>query len=297
MFVVWVAFKPEQQTQALFTDRTGGKTIMKAVVLAGGKGTRLLPYTRIFPKPLIPIGEMPILEVLIHQMRCAGIDEIVLTVGHLSELIRAFFQDGSQFGVPIAYSYEETPLGTAGPLAMVVGLEDTFMVTNGDVLTTLPMAQLIANHKHSGAVATIAMHRREVKVDLGVIQLQGGRRREDFLQAAPLLVDDGQQIHQVVDYIEKPSYHYLVSMGLYIFEPRVLAYIPSNQYLDFPDLIKKLLAAGEMVNGFPFTGYWQDLGRPDDYEQACSDFEAMRDEFLPRDCTSPKNNHGYHKEP
>lgn len=259
---------------------------MKAVVLAGGKGTRLLPYTRIFPKPLIPIGEMPILEVLIHQMRRAGITDVVLTVGHLSELMRAFFQDGSPFGVHITYSYEETPLGTAGPLSLVDGLDETFLVANGDVLTTLSIADLIARHKQSGAAATIAMHNREVKIDLGVLQLNGGRRREDFQHAAPLNSQDSHDLHRVVDYIEKPSYSYLVSMGLYVFEPRVLQYIPKGQRLDFPDLIKKLLAAGELVNGFPFTGYWQDLGRPDDYEQACADFETMRDQFLPNS-TSP----------
>lgn len=234
---------------------------MKAVVLAGGKGTRLMPYTRIFPKPLIPIGDMPILEVLIHQMRRAGIRDVVLTVGHLSELMRAFFQDGKQLGVNITYSYEETPLGTAGPLAMVDGLDETFLVTNGDVLTTLPIADLIADHKRSGAAATIAMHARQVKIDLGVIELDGGNR--------------------VRDYIEKPRFDYLVSMGLYVFEPRVIPYISKGERLDFPDLIKILLAAGELVNGFPFSGYWQDLGRPDDYEQATNDFERMRSSFLP----------------
>lgn len=256
---------------------------MKAVVLAGGKGTRLLPYTRIFPKPLIPIGEMPILEVLIHQMRRAGIDDIVLTVGHLSELMRAFFQDGSHLGVKITYNYEETPLGTAGPLAMVEGLDDTFLVTNGDVLTTLPIAELIANHKQSGAAATIAMHCREVRIDLGVIQLRQGRRREDYLDIDPFNNEGSDGSNRVVDYIEKPSYNYLVSMGLYVFEPRVLQYIPKGERLDFPDLVKTLLAEGEVVNGFPFAGYWQDLGRPDDYEQATADFERMRSQFLPEE--------------
>jgi NDP-mannose synthase len=234
---------------------------MKAVVLAGGKGTRLLPYTRIFPKPLIPIGEMPILEVLIRQMHSAGINDVILTVGHLSELMRAFFKDGSQFGVHITYSYEDTPLGTAGPLALVDALDDTFLMTNGDVLTTLPIAEMVANHKQNGAAATIAMHIRNIKIDLGVIRLNGEQ--------------------EVKDYIEKPTYEYLVSMGLYVFEPRVLNYIPKHQYLDFPDLIKILLAAGEKVNGYLFDGYWQDLGRPDDYEQAIKDFDRMRAEFLP----------------
>lgn len=235
---------------------------MKAIVLAGGKGTRLLPYTRIFPKPLVPIGDMPILEILLRQMKRAGITDVVLAVGHLAALMRAFFQDGSRLGLNITYSYERTPLGTAGPLAQVDGLNETFLVTNGDVLTTLPIADLIAYHRQQGGAATIAMHARQVKIDLGVIQLDGGCR--------------------VKDYIEKPSYDYLVSMGLYVFEPRVLNFIPRGERLDFPDLVKRLLAAGEPVVGYPFTGYWQDLGRPDDYEQAVADFESMRGEFLPQ---------------
>jgi NDP-mannose synthase len=233
---------------------------MKAVVLAGGKGTRLAPYTNIFPKPLMPIGEMPILEVLLRQMGHAGIDEVVLTVGHLAELLRAFFKDGSQLGLRILYNYENIPLGTAGPLAMVKGLDESFFVTNGDVLTTLDIRDLIRFHKEQGGVATIAVHCREVHIDLGVVEWD--------------------ENHVVSDYIEKPTYEYVVSMGMYVFEPDVLKYIPQNQYLDFPDLILKLIAAGEKVVGFPYDGYWKDLGRPDDYEQAAQDFEKMRDQFL-----------------
>lgn len=233
---------------------------MKAVVLAGGKGTRLAPYTKILPKPLMPIGDMPILEVLLHQMKRAGITDVVLTVGHLAELLQAFFKDGSQWGLHISYQFEDHPLGTAGPLACVENLHDTFFVMNGDVLTTLDLCDVLDFHKAQGAVATIAMHRREVRIDLGVIQCNG-----DF---------------EVAGYIEKPTYNYMVSMGVYIFEPRVLSYIPRGEYLDFPDLVLKLLAAGEKVVGFPFDGYWQDLGRPDDYEQASRDFDKLRMMFL-----------------
>jgi NDP-sugar pyrophosphorylase family protein len=233
---------------------------MKAVILAGGKGTRLRPYTTILPKPLMPIGDMPILEILLRQMKRAGVRDAVLTVGHLSEFLRMFFQDGERLGMRVSYSYEEAPLGTAGPLALVDGLTDTFMVANGDVLTTLPIAELLAHHRDSGATATIAMHRRQVHIDLGVLQL-----------------DD----RQVTGYIEKPTYDFMVSMGIYVFEPRVLDFIPPNVYLDFPDLVQRLIDAGELVSGFPFHGYWQDLGRPDDYERAIEDFDRMRDEFLP----------------
>jgi len=236
---------------------------MKAVVLAGGKGTRLAPYTKILPKPLMPIGDMPILEVLLRQMKHAGVEEVVMTVGHLAELMHSFFKDGSQWGLNISYSFENCPLGTAGPLSLIDDLDETFLVSNGDVLTTLDLRELIAFHQSQGAAATIAVHRRQVKIDLGVVQW-----------------DENFRIH---GYIEKPSYDYVVSMGMYIFEPRVLQYIPHGKYLDFPDLVLKLIAAGEKVAGYPFDGYWKDLGRPDDYEQAAEDFCRMQEQFLPEE--------------
>ena len=200
---------------------------MKAVILAGGKGTRLAPYTNILPKPLMPIGDMPILEVLLRQMKTAGVDEAILTVGHLAGLLEAFFKNGNQWGLKIRYSFENVPLGTAGPLAQVDGLEDTFIVSNGDVLTTLNLKELVQFHRKQGGIATIAMHHRRIKINLGVIQCNGG--------------------HEIMGYEEKPTINYMVSMGIYVFEPAILKYIPENQYLDFPDLVKKLLAAGEKV--------------------------------------------------
>jgi len=240
---------------------------MKAVILAGGKGARLRPYTQILPKPLMPIGDMPILEVLLRQMRNAGVDEAILTVGYLGELLRAFFQDGERLGMRIGYSFEERPLGTAGPLSLVADrLADTFLVSNGDVLTTLDLAELVRAHRQSGAAATIASHARSVKIDLGVLQFDGA--------------------DTLTGYIEKPQYDFFVSMGIYVFEPRVLNYIPHNAYLDFPDLILKLIAEGERVCGYRFGGYWQDLGRPDDYEQAIQDFENLRPTILGSEQTS-----------
>ncbi|MBN2048444.1 MAG: NTP transferase domain-containing protein [Anaerolineaceae bacterium] len=233
---------------------------MKAVVLAGGKGTRLAPYTTILPKPLMPIGEMPILEILIHQMNHAGVDEIILTVGHLASLLEAFFQDGSKFNVKIGYSMEDHPLGTAGPLSLIDGLDSTFVVTNGDILTTLDMKELIDFHKSTHAVATIAMHHRKIKINLGVIE------------------HDSQ--FQVVDYLEKPEIDYTVSMGMYVFEPEVLNFIPKNKYLDFPELVKILLKNEKKVVGYQFDGYWQDLGNPEDYQQAMIEFTHMRSQIL-----------------
>ena len=236
---------------------------MKAVVLAGGRGTRLAPYTYVLPKPLMPIGEMPILEVLLRQMKRAGVDDVVLTVGHLAALLRAYFGDGKNLDLCITYSYEDKPLGTAGPIALVPGLNETFLVTNGDVLTTLDLNELLAFHKRNGGVATIAAHRRQVRIDLGVIQWDGDSR--------------------ISGYIEKPTYDYMVSMGIYVFEPAVLDFIPRGERLDFPDLILKLIAAGQKVCGYTFDGYWMDLGSPDDYAQANQDFASMQAQFLPED--------------
>lgn len=236
---------------------------MKAVVLAGGKGTRLAPYTKILPKPLMPIGDMPILEVMLKQMKRAGVTDVILTVGHLANLLRTFFMDGRQWGMNISYSYEEKPLGTAGPLALIQGLDSTFLVTNGDVLTTLDLRDLLAFHKSQGGIATIAVHKRQVKIDLGVVQWDGNNR--------------------IVNYIEKPTYDYTVSMGVYVFEPDVMKFIPFNMYLDFPELVLKMIAAGEKVVGYAFDGYWMDLGRADDYTQAADDFASMRSQFLPEE--------------
>lgn len=236
---------------------------MKAVVLAGGKGTRLAPYTKILPKPLMPIGDMPILEVMLKQMKHAGVTDVTLTVGHLANLMRTFFMDGRQLGMNISYSYEEEPLGTAGPLSLIQGLDSTFLVTNGDVLTTLDLRDLLAFHKSQGAIATIAVHKRKVRIDLGVVQWDGNNR--------------------IADYIEKPTYDYTVSMGMYVFEPDVMKFIPFNMYLDFPELVLKMIAAGEKVVGYAFDGYWMDLGRADDYAQAAEDFASMRSQFLPEE--------------
>jgi len=209
----------------------------------------------------MPIGDMPILEVLLHQIRRAGVDEIILTVGHMAELLRAFFQSGERLGTPISYSYEDKPLGTAGPLKRIAGLNETFLVMNGDILTDLDFCSLLQFHRQSGAAVSIAAYKRQVKIDLGVLQTDPRQR--------------------VTGYIEKPTYNFEVSMGIYVFEPQALEYIPEDSCFDFPNLILRLLEAGLPVAAYPFDGYWQDLGRPDDYEQAIQDFETMRSRFLP----------------
>lgn len=233
---------------------------MRAVILAGGKGTRLKPYTVAFPKPLVPVDDMPILEIVLRQLHYYGFTQVTMAVGHLAELLMAYFGDGSKYGLKINYSKEEMPLGTAGPLTLIPGLADTFLVMNGDILTTLNYSDLLAFHHQQQAAATIAMYQRDVKIDLGVIKTNDR--------------------NELIDYIEKPSYAYRVSMGVYIFEPRVLDYIPAEQRLDFPDLVHKLLQNNEKVMGYSFDGYWLDIGRPDDYERAVEEFARLRSEFL-----------------
>ena len=233
---------------------------MRAVILAGGRGTRLLPYTTVFPKPLMPIGDMPILEVVLRQLKDAGITKVTMAVGHLAELLQAFFGDGTRLGLEIGYSREDRPLGTVGPLTLIDGLQDTFLMMNGDILTTIDYAHLIQTHRASGAVATIATYVRQVKIDFGVLETT----------AADL----------VREYTEKPVLDYRVSMGIYVFEPGILKYLTQGQYRDFPDLVKTLIADNKPVRSYPFTGYWLDMGRPDDYAKAVEEFEARRREFL-----------------
>ncbi len=233
---------------------------MRAVILAGGRGTRLLPYTTVFPKPLMPIGDMPILEVVLRQLKGAGITKVTMAVGHLAELLQAFFGDGTRLGLEIGYSREDRPLGTVGPLTLIDGLQDTFLMMNGDILTTIDYAHLIQTHRASGAVATIATYVRQVKIDFGVLETN----------AADL----------VREYTEKPVLDYRVSMGIYVFEPGILKYLTQGQYRDFPDLVKTLIADNKPVRSYPFTGYWLDMGRPDDYAKAVEEFEARRRELL-----------------
>ncbi|MBZ5495470.1 MAG: NTP transferase domain-containing protein [Acidobacteriia bacterium] len=234
---------------------------MKAVILAGGKGARLAPYTTIFPKPLVPIGERPILEIIVRQLVRQGICDIVLSVGHLGELIEAYFQNGHRSipGLNLSYARESRPLGTAGPLARIAGLNDTFLVMNGDVLTTLDYRSLCDFHRSSGAALTLAMHRKEVRIDLGVLETN--------------------ESNELVAYREKPLYTFDVSMGVYVYEPRVLGYLTKDEYLDFPDLVLRLLGCGEKVVGFHSEDFWFDIGRREDYELAQQEFEERADAF------------------
>lgn len=233
---------------------------LKAIILAGGKGTRLMPYTTILPKPLLPIGDKPILDVVIRQLIANGITEITLAVGYLSELIIAYFGDGNKYGIKINYSTEEEPLGTAAPLSRIPNLKDTFLVMNGDILTTLDYSKLIDFHKKSKAIATIAIHKRNVKIDFGVIKSN----------------DKGE----IIGYTEKPTLDYSVSMGINVLDPRVLKFIKPNERLDFPELIKRLLDNKEKVMAYATDEYWLDIGRYEDYSKAIEEFSKMEKIFL-----------------
>jgi len=236
---------------------------MKAILLVGGKGTRLAPYTTILPKPLMPIGDVPILEIVVRQLQRVGFDDITLAVGHMAELVASYFGDGSKFGVKLTYSREDTPLGTAGPIALVPDIQDTFLVMNGDLLSTIDLAALLAYHRARGAIVTLAAHAYDLRVDLGVIQTDSD--------------------NWLVDYIEKPVYHYNVSTGIYVFEPEILSYIPFGERLDLPELVLKVARENKKVNVYKFEGYWLDIGHPGDYEKANEEFRTNRAKFLPED--------------
>ena len=236
------------------------------MILAGGKGTRLAPYTTVLPKPLMPLGDRAILDVVVRQLAAYGFDDLVFAVGYLAHLIKAVFGDGSAHGVAIDYCLEEEPLGTAGPLSQIEGLDDTFLVMNGDVLTSLDYARLYDAHREAGNAITIATHRRVVRSEYGVLHVQDA--------------GDGPT-EPVTGYEEKPEVPYTVSMGVYMLEPSALEHVPAGEHFDIPELVLALLAAGEPVGSFLFDGYWLDIGRHDDYEQALADYEQILPKLLP----------------
>ncbi len=234
---------------------------MQALILAGGEGTRLKPFTNVIPKPLVPIGDLPILEVVLRQLKRHGADRIILAVNKLARLIEAFFGDGSRLGLDIVYSLEDKPLGTAGPIRLADNLDEDFIVMNGDLLTTIDYAAFFRRHQASGATATIATFQKEVKIDLGVLET----KNETF-----------------VNYIEKPTYHFTVSMGIYALNRRVLHFIDDGKKVDMPDLVLALHGAGEKIVCYSGDYEWLDIGRMDDYERAVQVFEVNRDKYLGR---------------
>lgn len=233
---------------------------MQAVILAGGKGTRLRPYTTVLPKPLMTIGDYPVLEVVIRQLKKFGFKCVILAVGYQSELFKAFFGKGQKWGIEIRYSFENEPLGTAAPLKKIRGLDDTFLMMNGDILTNLKLNDLVRFHRSEDAAMTVATHRRSVKIDYGTLEYD----EKGILKK----------------YREKPILNYNVSMGIYVLSRRSIDYIPDARPFDFPDFVETLLNGGERVVCYGNDSYWMDIGRPDDYQLAVDDFEKMKEEFL-----------------
>ncbi len=238
----------------------------RAVVLAGGLGMRLRPYTAVLPKPLMPVGDRPVLDIVIRQLRHHEFERVTIATGYLAELIEAFFRAGDDYGVPVDYHREHTPLGTAGAIASVTGLDAPFLVMNGDVLTDLDYTALMDQHLETQAAATIATITRDIQVSLGVLHFQ-----------------DPHQADRLTSYEEKPHFEFEASMGVYAFSPRVLAYMEPDERLEFPDLIRRLLDAGELVRAYRSDCYWLDIGRHDDYEQALEEFEKMRHRLIPEE--------------
>jgi len=234
---------------------------MHAVILAGGKGTRLRPYTTTIPKPLVPIGDdCAILEIVLRQLSASGFGRVTLAIGHLGELIRAYVGTGEQWGLECDYALETKPLGTMGPVVAVLDrLPADFLVLNGDILTDLPYADLLGAHAASAAPITIATYRRRVEVDFGVLEVQDGR---------------------VVGFSEKPRLDYSVSMGVYALSKATLSGYSAGEALGFDQLVLDLLARGRYPASYAFDGYWLDIGRPEDYDRANQEFASLRHRFL-----------------
>ncbi|MBV8733064.1 MAG: NTP transferase domain-containing protein [Acidobacteriia bacterium] len=235
---------------------------MMAVILAGGKGTRLKPFTMTIPKPLLPLGDVPILEIVIGQLVASGVSRIVLTLGYMPQLFMASIGNGDRWGIAIESILEHDPMGTAGSLRLVKDLDENFLVLNGDLLTTIDYRMLFDQHLSRKACATIALSRREVHIDYGVVRATN----DGFL----------------AEYIEKPSIPYSVSMGINVLSRKSLDFIPPVGKFDMPDLMRAISASGRGVVCYETDCYWKDIGRFDDYQQASEDFVNNPARFLPK---------------
>ncbi len=235
----------------------------RAVILAGGKGTRLRPYTVVLPKPLMPLGDYPILEVIVRQLSNYGFDHITMAVNHQANLIKAFFGAGERWRVRIDYSLENQPLSTIAPLCLIEDLPDNFLLMNGDVLTDLNLDSFYCRHALEQRLFTISAARRKQVIDYGVLHVDAS--------------------NVLTGFSEKPATQYLVSMGIYVVNKAVLSLVPACQPYGFDNLMCDLLSRGERVSVEPYDGYWSDIGRPDDYLQALEDFDQRRLQFLPNE--------------
>jgi NDP-sugar pyrophosphorylase family protein len=232
---------------------------MEAVILAGGQGTRLQPYTTGLPKPLVPIGDRPIIEILLEHLKSSGVSRVVVAVNHLAHLITTVVGDGSRFGLTIEYSSEDKPLSTVGPLKLIKNLPEDFLVINGDVLSDIDLQSLYRQHVSSDNLLTVAVSRRTEKIDYGVLELDTSGN--------------------VIDFHEKPDYHFVVSMGIYVFSRSLLEMVPENRAYGFDDLMYDLLRDKKPVGTVSHDGYWLDVGRVADYKQAQKDIAKLGRQF------------------
>ncbi len=232
---------------------------MRAVILAGGKGTRLRPYTVVLPKPLMPIGEYPILEVVVRQLVYYGFNHITMAVNHQAELIKAFFGDGKKWNVKIDYSIEDRTLSTIAPLKLIRDLPENFLVMNGDILTDLDFCEFYNYHISRKHIFTVSSCQREQKSEYGVLTIENDK---------------------VCDFCEKPVMKYDVSMGIYMANKKILEYIPENEKYGFDDLMMDLIKDNNTASIKRFKGYWLDIGKSDDYIQAIEEFDKNGKIFL-----------------
>jgi len=223
----------------------------RAIILAGGKGTRLKPYTISMPKPLVPVGDVPVLEIIIRQLKRHGFTHITITLNHLAEIIKAFFGDGSKWGIKIDYTLETKALSTMGPLTLLKDVPDNLLVMNGDVLTDLDFHQLFEEHVRSQSLFTIASSFRKEKMDYGVLECNS----ESLLTG----------------FREKPDFSFLVSMGVYIVNRKAIELIPPDTFFGFDHLMKKMIDMRLYPRVVKHQGFWLDIGRPDDYEKAINE--------------------------
>ncbi|MFH1772659.1 MAG: sugar phosphate nucleotidyltransferase [Candidatus Omnitrophota bacterium] len=233
---------------------------MQAVILAGGKGTRLKPYTVAIPKPLVPIGDLPVLEIIIMQLKRHKIEDIIISTGHLAELIEAYFRKGNKWGVKIRYVREDKALGTAGAIKNIKGLANNFILMNGDTLTDLDYNELYNFHLKSNAAVTISAVKREVAIDFGVLQISSDSK--------------------LIKYTEKPKRYDYVSMGVNVLSKKCKKYILKGETIGIPELIWKMQAANENISCFKSDSYWLDIGRIEDFQTAQEEFEKNRERFL-----------------
>lgn len=230
---------------------------MKAVIQAGGKGTRLRPYTLVLPKPLVPVGQYPVIEILLRWLRKNGVDTGIITLGYLGELIRAVCRDGSQWGISLSYVEEPEPLSTMGALQLIgqQRLGSTFFSLNGDIITDLDLRRMYRFHKEHGGIMTVATASKPHGTDLGILELEND---------------------VVTDFREKPVITYQVSMGIYCMQSEILEYIPKGVAFGFDDLMYTLLDEHKTVYAYRHDGMWMDIGRPEDYLAAQKVFEEKQ---------------------